>query len=203
VEVLTPFYSKRQIINGALWNFFTYKEELYYDERYEFVLDSETPMDVYFTAGPIELNEPNEFNFDVSFKQQKYLKLTSDMFSSAPQFSVAVLINNLEYYTNTTGQSLLKTSFMIYNTKTGQSVSRFGHSEIGREVEKSIPHSVGEIKVGHVLIVFCLIMLGMGLKKKTASSTQKVENQSVIHSYEQAPIVYGAPLVQKDHNSMY
>lgn len=38
VEVLTAFYSKRQIISGALWNYFTYAESLYYDERYEFIL---------------------------------------------------------------------------------------------------------------------------------------------------------------------
>lgn len=103
LQYLTPFFSQNKIISGAEWTFFTYDEALYYNERYELTLQSESPMDIYLTHGSIAESEPHEFNYDVAFKQQKYLKLTSDMFSSQPLFSVAVLVNNLVYYTNTTG----------------------------------------------------------------------------------------------------
>ncbi len=81
-------------------------------------------MDVYLSTGSISINEPNEFNYDVVFRQKTYLKITSDMIGSNPKFAVAMLINGLIYYTNTTQMSTFTASFMIYDKLTGKSISR-------------------------------------------------------------------------------
>lgn len=152
-------------------------------------------MDIYLTHGSLSNNEPNEFNYDVVFKQQTYLKLSSDMFSSSPMFSVAVLVNNLEYYTNTTGQSLLQASFMLYNTRTGNAISRIGHSEIAREVEDAIPKTWSDIGFPHVMAALCVILLAIGYKKRSSKTVTVVTSQ-------EENVVMGAPLVVRDHNAM-
>lgn len=128
-------------------------------------------MDIYLTHGDIKDNEPNEFNYDVAFKQQKYLKLTSDMFGASPKFSVAILVNGLDYYNNATNTNLLSASFMIYSTVTGQAVTRFGHSQIGKEVEKAIPHNLTDIKFEHVMIVIAVVCLISGIKNFRGKSS--------------------------------
>ena len=130
VQLLTSFYSKKEILQGARWTYFSYEESLYYNERYEFTLESELPMDIYLTQGSIRDNDPNEFNYDVAFKQQKFVRITSDMFSASPKFAVAMLINGIDYYNNATNLSTFKASFKIYDIKTGQAVSRVAHSDI-------------------------------------------------------------------------
>lgn len=105
-------------------------------------------MDIYLTHGSIAQAEPNEFNYDVAFKQQKYVKLTSDMFSSTPVFSVAVMVNNLVYYTNTTGLSLFNATFMLYSTKTGKAISALEHAahRMKHEVEDKVDEYSNEVQ---------------------------------------------------------
>jgi len=79
-------------------------------------------MDIYLTTGSIRDKEPNEFSYDVVFRQQKYLKLTSDMFGSSPKFAIAMVINGLDYYNNITNVSTFNASFMLYNGK--QAISK-------------------------------------------------------------------------------
>ncbi len=42
---------------------------------YEFILSSAFPMDIYISAG--WQSDPNEFHYDISLKQQNYVKLNS------------------------------------------------------------------------------------------------------------------------------
>ena len=56
-------------MQGALWTYLSYDEGLYYSESYEFVLSSDRPMDIYLAKNSIRDNEPNEFNYDIVFKQ--------------------------------------------------------------------------------------------------------------------------------------
>ena len=181
VEVLSSFYAKKTSVQGALWTYFSYEEGLYYTERYEFILSSDRPMDIYLTKGSINDNEPNEFNFDVVFKQQTYLKLTSDMFGSSPKFAVAMLVNGLDYYNNMTNSSHFNSSFMLYDTVSGRSIVKSG-------ALPPIPHSVSEIRFEHVLIAFCLILIVSGAKWRKSTSTQPQESlgQPMV-----MPVVYG------------
>lgn len=123
VEVLTSFYLKQIPVQGAQWTYFTYTEGLYYQEGYEFTLTSSNPfvpMDIYITTGaPITEKEPNEFNYDVVFRKQSYLKLTQDMFGANPIFSVAVLVNGLDTYNNATNQTTVSAGFKLINLSTG------------------------------------------------------------------------------------
>ena len=59
-------------------------------------------MSVYLTQGPIEQRVPTEFTYDMQVKMQTEVRITSDMLGSSPQFSVAVLINGIDYYNNQT-----------------------------------------------------------------------------------------------------
>ncbi len=172
VEVLESFYSKKTKVQGALWTYFSYEEGLYYTERYELVLSSELPMDIYITQGSIRDNEPNEFNYDVVFRQQKYLKLTSDMFGSTPKFAVAMLINGLDYYHNITNLSTFNSSFMLYDQATNLAIMKSG-------ALPPLPTTVSQVRFEHALAAIAFLCLLAGLKntcfssKVTSSPTEK------------------------------
>ena len=48
-------------------------------------------------------------------KGQTEVKLTSDMLGSSPQFSVAVLINGIDYYNNQTNLTTFTVQFSVSN----------------------------------------------------------------------------------------
>jgi len=73
-------------------------------------------MDIYITQGSIRDNEPNEFNYDMVFRQQTSFKLSSDMVSSMPKFGLAISVNNFDYYTNTTNTTTVQATFNIYRS---------------------------------------------------------------------------------------
>jgi hypothetical protein len=116
VSYLTSFFSKKWIISGAQWNYLAFEEGLYYQERYELTLKSDLPMDIYITQGSIRDNEPNEFNYDMVFRQQTSFKLSSDMVSSMPKFGLVISVNNFDYYTNTTNTTTVQATFNIYRS---------------------------------------------------------------------------------------
>ena len=49
-------------------------------------------------------------------KGQTEVKLTSDMLGSSPQFSVAVLINGIDYYNNQTNLTTFTVQFSVSST---------------------------------------------------------------------------------------
>ena len=165
MQVLTPFFNRQYLINGAQQALFTYEEGLYYSERYELTLQSEIPMDIYLNTGSSLSNrEPNEFNFDVSFKNQTYLKLTSDMFGSSPVFGVSVNINGLDTYNNQTNQGYFQATFMLYQNN--QAVARSINFQFRWE---------------HAMIAFLVVLLAWGYKNAGRKQVEKrAEYQQVL-----------------------
>ena len=157
-------------MQGALWTYFSYEEGLYYNERYEFILSSDRPMDIYLTKGTVRDNEPNEFNYDIVFKQQTYLKLTSDMFGSSPKFAVAMLVNGLDYYNNMTNSSHFSAQFMLYDTVSGRTIMKSG-------AKPPVPHSFSEIRFEHILIVISFLCIVTGSKWRKRSTPQEPQQQ--------------------------
>lgn len=158
-------------------------------------------MDVYLTTGSIKDNEPIEFNYDVVFRQKTYVKITSDMIGSNPKFAVAMLINGLIYYTNTTQMSTFNASFTIYDKLSGKAISRSASAqsqgiEIPEVIKEHIPKSWKDVGIEHVLLVICVLSLIYGLFrcKKTAKKTESSESHghqivdtTAAVSYQQLP----------------
>lgn len=185
---MTPFFNKQWIVPGSKWTVFGYDESLYYNERYEFTLQSELPMDVYITSGSIRDNEPNEFNYDAVFKKQTYVKITSDMMGSSPKFAAAVLVKGLDYYNNVTMMHSVKATFMIYNTLTGKAVRRSSsegstqtNETSSSEIVFNIPRSIDEIRFEHVLIVIAAVCLISSIKSRKNTPTKKETPGQVAH----------------------
>ena len=54
-------------------------------------------------------NEPNEFKYDIAFRNHTKVIITSDMVQSMPKFSLMVVINGIDIYNNKT----LSTNFNV------------------------------------------------------------------------------------------
>lgn len=75
---------------------------------------------IYQMMGGNRNNEPNEFNYDIAFKNHTKVVITSDMVQSMPKFSLMVVINGIDIYNNKT----LMTSFNVqFKIKSNQASS--------------------------------------------------------------------------------
>jgi hypothetical protein len=95
------------------------------------------------------------------------------MFGSAPYFSAAVLVNNLDYYTNTTGSSPFNATFLLYNTGTGKAIS--GSMEASQVAREESAQSWG-VGFGHIMVVLCVVLLIAGRKRAPQPHDSEVNN---------------------------
>ena len=108
-DSLAAGYTKRFTTNGTQYLHFTYSKGVPTGYSYEFILSSSQRLDVYVSAG---INsDPNELNYDLAFRSQTYLKLTSDDFPNLTTFSIQVKVNGIEFYSNVFHKGLVSASF--------------------------------------------------------------------------------------------
>ena len=98
--ILEDFFDTEYTFNGTQWLFFSFAQELMFGETFEFTLSSTTPMEVYMLKGANADVDPNEFNHDIAFKQQTFVKFGNDMFPSLATFVAAVRVNGINFYQN-------------------------------------------------------------------------------------------------------
>ena len=104
---------------------------------YEFTLSSGFPMDIYISAG--WQSDPNDFQYDMAFKQQNYVKLNSRQFPSLDTFVAAVKINGIDHYNTVFHANTLTAAFRIRTTPSLEEQefthdSRY-HQSLSMEVE--------------------------------------------------------------------
>ena len=68
-------------------------------------------MDIYISSG--WQSDPNEFNYELAFKQQNYIKISSKQFPSLDTFVAAVKINAVEHYSTSYHVNTLNTRFDV------------------------------------------------------------------------------------------
>jgi hypothetical protein len=100
---LTSYFNKKFVVNGTQTVLFEYREGLYPGEKYELILSSQQPMDIYIN--PVSeyrqvAVEPNEFNNVVAIKGQNQVTISSDQFPSLSEFALAIRINGVQHYNN-------------------------------------------------------------------------------------------------------
>jgi hypothetical protein len=102
-------------------------------------------------------------------KGQTEIKLTSDMLGSNPQFSVAVLINGIDYYNNRTNLTTFNVQFSVGSTS---------DSPVALSDNESILYGS--------LIGFCVFLLFVVRRSKkqqqeTSSGQQAVSPSLLLH----------------------
>ena len=120
-NLLTSFYSKQASVNGTQQIIYEYREGIYPGERWEIVISSTLPMDIYMNSVSNQDSfsvEPSQFDHVAVFKRQTYLKLSSEQLPSLSKFAAKVRISGTDHYSNLYMQSQLKVSFVVYS-KTG------------------------------------------------------------------------------------
>eukprot|EP00347_Sterkiella_histriomuscorum_P012091 403369927 len=110
-ELLSASYSKQFVTNGTQWKYFYYKNGLLQNLYHEFTLSSAFPMDIYISSG--WQSDPNEFDYELAFKKQNYIKISSKQFPSLDTFVAAVKINAVEHYSTTYHVNTLYSRFDV------------------------------------------------------------------------------------------
>ena len=99
-------------------------------------------------------------------KGQTEIKLNSDMLGSTPQFSVAVLINGIDYYNNRTNLTTFNVQFSVGSTS-----------------DSAVALSDNESFLYGSLIGFCVFLLffvRMSKKKEQTSSGQQAVTPALL-----------------------
>lgn len=78
---------------------------------HELTLSSSFPMDIYISSG--WQSDPQEFNYELAFKKQNYIKISSKQFPSLETFVAAIKINGIEHYSTTFHVNTLNVRFDI------------------------------------------------------------------------------------------
>ncbi|CDW87058.1 serine carboxypeptidase [Stylonychia lemnae] len=125
VEQLTASYHSQVTTNGTQWHYYQYQNGLAANLHYEMVFSSQMPLDIFISSG--WQSDPNEFQYDLAFRQQNYIRITSKQFPNFETFTAAVKVNGIEHYSTTFHQSNLNVKFDII---TDQSVLLTQESEI-------------------------------------------------------------------------
>jgi hypothetical protein len=124
IYALTDYANRVWNIKGAQYTYLAFEETLYYNEGFELTLTSNNqPMSIYLKQGSIyqtnnlgqRYNEPNEFKYDIAFKNHTKVVITSDMLQSMPKFSLMVIINGIDIYNNKTLETSFNVQFRIKN----------------------------------------------------------------------------------------
>jgi len=126
IYALTDYANRVWNIKGAQYTYLAFEETLYYNEGFELTLTSNNqPMSIYLKQGSIyqtnnlgqRYNEPNEFKYDIAFKNHTTVVITSDMLQSMPKFSLMVIINGIDIYNNKTLETSFNVQFRIKNNQ--------------------------------------------------------------------------------------
>lgn len=126
IYALTDYANRVWNIKGAQYTYLAFEETLYYNEGFELILTSNNqPMSIYLKQGSIyqtnnlgqRYNEPNEFKYDIAFKNHTKVVITSDMLQSMPKFSLMVIINGIDIYNNKTLETSFNVQFRIKNNQ--------------------------------------------------------------------------------------
>ena len=126
IYALTDYANRVWNIKGAQYTYLAFEETLYYNEGFELTLTSNNqPMSIYLKQGSIyqtnnlgqRYNEPNEFKYDIAFKNHTKVVITSDMLQSMPKFSLMVIINGIDIYNNKTLETSFNVQFRIKNNQ--------------------------------------------------------------------------------------
>ena len=126
IYALTDYANRVWNIKGAQYTYLAFEETLYYNEGFELTLTSNNqPMSIYLKQGSIyqtnnlgqRYNEPNEFKYDIAFKNHTKVVITSDMLQSMPKFSLMVIINGIDIYNNKTHETSFNVQFKIKNNQ--------------------------------------------------------------------------------------
>lgn len=119
-QILTSSYNNKITTNGTSWVFFLFRSGLQMGQTHDFTLSSNFPLDVYVMAG--DHSDPNEFEFDAAFKQQNYVRFTSDQYPSFATFTAAVKVNGIDFYSNKFNQPSFTAKFNILNSDNAASL---------------------------------------------------------------------------------
>eukprot|EP00347_Sterkiella_histriomuscorum_P017204 403350276 len=102
IQLKDGFYQVYQT-NGTQWMYFQAKYTHTTPDQYlQLTLSSQFPMDVYVRRDILDVYQNlDEFNYDLAFKKQNYLKLRNDEFQQIDeQFRVLIKINGINNYMN-------------------------------------------------------------------------------------------------------